>query len=100
VLGETTLARVAPAADFVDPSRLRAKRLQHADGHGTAPRGVLLLRFVLRASAALRSVRSASLLAPATGVVSPPGVSTGAAVTNVNSCRASISRISSLHNRR
>ena len=34
------------------------------------------------------------------GSVSPSGFATGSAVTNVNSCFASISRISSLHSRR
>ena len=61
-----------------------------------APRSVLLVRPVLRASAALRSVRSPSLFVPGTGTTSPVGVSTGAAVTNVKSYSASISRINSL----
>src|SRR5207253_8980929 len=38
-----------------------------------APTGVLLVRPVLRASAAPRSVRSASLLVPAAGLLSPLG---------------------------
>ena len=55
-----------------------------------APGSVLLVRPVLRAVAAERSVRSASLFVPATGTTSPWGIFTGTAVTNVNSSWASI----------
>src|SRR5205823_5099041 len=48
----------------------------------------------------LRSVRSASLLVPATGWLAPFGCTTALAVTNVNSCRSNISRITSLTNNR
>ena len=48
------------------------------------PAAVLLVRPVLRASAGFRSVRSASLFVPPTGMVMPLGCFGGDAVTKVN----------------
>ena len=59
-----------------------------------APTSVLLVRPVLRAVAAPRNVRSASLFVPATGWLLPFGCVASLAVTKVNSCN--FSSVSSL----
>ena len=65
-----------------------------------APGTFLFVRPVSRACAGPRKTCSAGLLVPGTGIVSPRGVSTAGAVTNVNNCLAAINRISSLQSKR